>query len=780
MLHYILYLCMMNMILKFIIYALFLTCLSMLAAQKCDISLSGKVVDAHESHYLEFATLYFKEIDAGIITDSTGSFTYDNICPGQYHISVSHIGCQTRSFYIDIQQDTILNFMLEHHDELLEEVVIKGIDTKSKKGLHKVVLSKSMIEELHGKTLSEMMASIPGVSMLRAGPNLVKPIINGLYGQRIAIFNQGVPQEGQQWGNDHAPEIDPNTGDKISIYKGANAIRFGLNALGGMITIEADELKYDPHWHGDVKFSGQSNGRTFGLSTSVYKTTSLGKGKLTATYNKGGDRHTPNYYLTNTGNEEVAFSGLISNRYNSKSDRKIYYSYYQSSIGVLRGSHIGNLTDLMAAFNRDIPFFTKTEFSYKLNAPRQNVSHHLMKYSQKQILNSENTLNLDIAFQVNNRKEFDVRRGEKSQIPSLHLLLLSQYYDLHLIHAQNAMNLVHDVGIQYKNGINSNQPETGISPLLPDFIQHQGALYYILKDKLKYFDFESGVRTEFRNYKIFRPSSKGGNSSNVYLNFAINAGLRREVSSMMTTTLDISFANRPPEINELYSNGLHQGVSGIEEGSEMLRPETSFKLVNEWNGHTNKIHHINFSLFYNRYWNFIYLQATNEIRLTIRGAFPVFKYNETEVVMSGFNIKSNLNITKHLQWSNAMSYTYAQNLNTQRGLIRIPPLNATSILSLSCGKSNIWNESKFGIEMQYTARQNHIDPNEDFLPPPCGYLLSNISWRIKWMTKHQKEISWIVRAENIFNVEYRDYLNRLRYFSDEMGRNIFCTLSITY
>ena len=751
-----------------------------LIGQNCEITLNGVIVDIHDQAPLEYATLYIKEIETGMVTDSLGRFQFENLCPDKYHITVSHLGCQTLSYFLDIQKDTLISFTLEHHDELLDEVVIKGQDTKSKTGMHKVILAKSMMEEMQGKTLSEMMASIPGVSMLRSGPNLVKPIINGLYGQRIAIYNQGVPQEGQQWGNDHAPEIDPNTGDKISIYKGANAVRFGLNALGGMITIEADDLKYDPHWHGDVKFSGQTNGRVMSINTTLLKSTRLGNSKWTATYTKGGDRQTPSYYLTNTGNEEVAFSGLISNRNNGKSDRKIYYSFYQTALGVLRGSHIGNLSDLLAAFDRDLPFFTNVEFSYNINAPRQKVAHHLLKYSQKQILNDNNILNLDIAYQINNRKEFDVRRGDKSQIPSLHLLLFSQYYDLHLVHDNSAKSLMHDIGIQYKNGINANQPETGISPLLPDFVQHQGALYYIVKSKLKNFDFESGVRTEIRNNNIYRPSSKGGNTSNKYINFAINTGFRKEINTAMTTTLDISFANRPPEINELYSNGLHQGVSGIEEGSTQLRSETSFKVVNEWNGYTGKNHHINFSIFYNRYWDFIYLQATKEIRLTIRGAFPVFKYNAADVVMSGFNLKSNLDITKHLQWSNAVAYTYAQNLETQKGLIRIPPLNATSALTFACDKNKIWHESKFGIEMQFTARQNHIDPNEDFLPPPSDYLLTNISWKAKWKTRHHNEISWIVRAENVFNIQYRDYLNRLRYFADEIGRNVFCTLSFTF
>ncbi|MBK7633557.1 MAG: Plug domain-containing protein [Saprospiraceae bacterium] len=117
---------------------------------------------------------------------------------------------------------------MEHHDELLEEVIIEAIGTQSKTGLAKSVISKDMMMEMSGQNLTEMLKAIPGVSILRSGPNLTKPIINGLYGNRITVLNHGLPQEGQQWGNDHAPEIDPNTADKISIFKGAMRLNMGF------------------------------------------------------------------------------------------------------------------------------------------------------------------------------------------------------------------------------------------------------------------------------------------------------------------------------------------------------------------------------------------------------------------------------------------------------------------------------------------------------------------------------------------------------------------------
>jgi iron complex outermembrane recepter protein len=751
-----------------------------LLSQQCLITVNGKISDHHQNHELEYATIFVQEMQQGVVTDEKGFFELRSMCAGQYHFVISHIGCESKTLYIDIKSDTTLHITMEHHDELLDEVTIKGQDIQSKTGMMKSVISKDMMLDLSGKNLTEMLAAVPGVSMLRSGPNLSKPIIHGVYGNRITILNHGIPQEGQQWGNDHAPEIDPNTGDKLSVYKGANAIKYGLSTVGGLVIIEPNELTHDPHWHGDIKLKGQSNGRVFGLQTVLLKSTALGNTRWTAGYNQSGDKKSAEYFLTNTGNKEKSFSFLISNNPTTRTSRKFFYSFYNNEIGILRGSHIGNLTDLQEAFTRKVPFFTQDQFSYQINAPRQVVSHHLAKYSHKHHFSDRYNLVFEGAFQTNIRQEYDVRRGDRSSKPSLDLTLLSQYYDLQLNHQPSTPHIHHALGVQYKNNNNTNRPGTGIRPLIPDYINLHLALYYILKNKIGTFPLELGVRSEYRDYQIFRTAENGEKSRFQLFNIGASLGFKKEITTELNTLLDISYTGRPPEVNELYSNGLHQGVSGIEEGNPNLTTEKSFKIVNEWNGHLSHRHHINISLFFNRFWNYIYLQPADELRLTIRGAFSVFKYVGADVNMAGSSIKSNFEINSRFQWSNAIHYTYAQNLTLNQGLIRIPPLSITSNLNYTIGKSKLYHEMKSGIELNYTARQSRVNVREDFLAPPDGYILTNVFMRIKWKTKKQNDLDLIIRCENLWNTSYRDYLNRLRYFADEVGRNIYFNFNISF
>lgn len=73
--------------------------------------------------------------------------------------------------------------------------------------------------------------------VLKTGNSVVKPIIHGLYGSRVAIVNDGMRQQDQEWGVEHAPNIDINTASTIEVIKGASALRYGGDAIGGTILI---------------------------------------------------------------------------------------------------------------------------------------------------------------------------------------------------------------------------------------------------------------------------------------------------------------------------------------------------------------------------------------------------------------------------------------------------------------------------------------------------------------------------------------------------------------
>jgi iron complex outermembrane receptor protein len=76
------------------------------------------------------------------------------------------------------------------------------------------------------------------------------------------------------------------------------------------------------------------------------------------------------------------------------------------------------------------------------------------------------------------------------------------------------------------------------------------------------------------------------------------------------------------------------------------------------------------------------------------------------------------------------------------------------------------------------ARQTR-EPDFDLASAPAGYTLFNIGYQKKiQFTKDQLNIG--IQINNIFNTEYKEYMNRFRYFTADMGRNILLKLNYQF
>jgi iron complex outermembrane receptor protein len=98
------------------------------------------------------------------------------------------------------------------------------------------------LDKTRGGSLADAIQSIPGVRMLQTGSTIAKPVINGMWGSRVPVFNNGIRQEGQQWGAEHAPEIDPFIAQQITVVKGAESVRVGQESMGGVVLLETAPL----------------------------------------------------------------------------------------------------------------------------------------------------------------------------------------------------------------------------------------------------------------------------------------------------------------------------------------------------------------------------------------------------------------------------------------------------------------------------------------------------------------------------------------------------------
>ena len=89
--------------------------------------------------------------------------------------------------------------------KVLDEVEVKGTLENVSSVQNYSSLSGKQLEETQGKSLGESLKEMTGVNSIQTGPAIFKPVIHGVHSQRILILNNGIRQEGQSWGAEHAP-----------------------------------------------------------------------------------------------------------------------------------------------------------------------------------------------------------------------------------------------------------------------------------------------------------------------------------------------------------------------------------------------------------------------------------------------------------------------------------------------------------------------------------------------------------------------------------------------
>jgi iron complex outermembrane receptor protein len=739
-------------------------------------------VDKASREPLSFSTLQIQEDRTkGAISDVHGNFIIPNLCPGEYHVEISYIGYESQTEYIELGENVVVEFKLGEYNELLNEIVVHGDKSEKTTEAHHVVDQES-IRRKGNKNLADVLEGISGVSVLRTGSGVSKPIIHGLYGNRVTILNNGIIQAGQQWGNDHAPEIDPFVADHISVVKGAGALQYGSSAIGGVVMVDPYRIKKDPHLHGKATYVFQSNGLGSTLNTQIERSDKWAAWRISGTVKYIGDNRAPSYYLTNTGHREANFSAQLERSFGKKWFTSAYYSLFNSSIGILRGSHISNLSDLEEAIGRDKPFFTKDEFSYTIESPSQRVNHHLFKLETEYFIAENQLLTFRYGGQLDNRKEFDVRRGGRSDLPALSLQLYSHNFDaLYDFDYSDNGNLKFGVQSIYTN--NTNLPETGILPLIPDYQSLMLSGFAIWQLNRNSWLFEAATRYDFRDLEVVAISRTLPREIERYYrkfnNYGANMGLKKAFSQVLNLSLNLSYAQRSPEVNELYSYGLHQGVSGIEEGSPDLVPENSMKTVLSVDWKASKKLYFQALGYYQDIRDYIFLEPQDEFRLTIRGAFPVFIYKQTDAHIYGLDLTMAYNISNNFTTNVVYAMVRGQDVTNNTPLVYIPADNITASFTYKPENGVRFLDNKVGLEGRYVFEQSRLMLEQDFLPPPEGYFLLSLNAGTGFQLG-ESHLDLNLKVENMLNIEYRDYLNRLRYFADEMGINVIVGLNLTF
>ena len=750
-------------------------------AQPCNYLLSGHVEDVDTNEKLVAATASIKETGKQIVTNEKGDFVFTALCAGEYTLLITHVSCDTVVKKIILTKDYHIDILMPHTRKVLGKVVVNAQKGTANTGFKKE-LSGRALEETKGLSLAEALSKINGITILQTGSTISKPVIHGLHSNRILTINNGVRQEGQQWGNEHAPEIDPFIADKLIVIKGVDELRYGSDAIGGVILVEAKPLRNKPGHAAEINNAYFANNRQYvfsGMFEQQLKKQPAFRFRVQGTYKKGANATTPNYRLNNTGSEEKNFS-ITTGWKKEKFNTEFFYSHFATKVGIFNGAHIGNLTDLLNAIVAKKPndvFLGQN--TYTIQRPYQDVSHDLLK-SKSIFYSGEHKFTILLAGQFNHRKEFDIVRSSTNKNPQLDLSIYTITEDLSWEH-QKINNFSGIAGVSMMQQDNSYNGRY----FIPNYFAYSFGGYYIEKWSKHKWELQAGVRYDNKSINTTRLKFNA-DTINYDFNFSTFASSFNTVykpTENWKLNTNISLASRAPYVNELLSDGIHHGTATYEKGDISLKPEHSINVSAGINyQHSSKNFSMDVLLYSNSINNFIYQQPMpNNPVLTIAGAFPLIAYKQTDAVLSGFDISALIKPLSALEWTSKFSFLYARNKILNDWLILMPANRLGNEITYNLKNGKKITNKYLSAEMMNVMQQNNVpsDANgkQDYKVPPAAYTLISMNASAT-MVVYKTSVTVSIGVRNLLNTVYRDYLNSMRYFTDEMGRNISIRLKI--
>ena len=747
---------------------------------QCMFSLSGRVIDKHDKKPLEFAQLYVKELNLSASTDTSGYYIFKSICAGTYTVFCQHFGSDSIMAVIHINGDTKQNFYPEQHSFELGLVAVTALKEIEKTTQSASELKGRELEETRGRSLGEALKDVTGMSSIQTGAGISKPVIHGMHSNRILILNNGIRQEGQQWGNEHAPEIDPFIANKLTVIKGANSVRYGSDAIAGVILVEPAELRDSAGIDAEVNLIGISNGRAgvaSGMIEQNLRAIPALSWRVQGTLKKSGNVSTPHYYLNNTGTKEYNFSAASAFTKN-KYGFELFYSQFNTTIGIFSGAHIGNVSDLYDAIQRPAPL-EKGSFSYIIGRPYQHIEHELFKGKFHVLTGTAGKINVTYARQFNLRHEYDKHKPLNDSLAELNKPELQFNITSHLADVVWEHNSFHHfTGTFGFSAMTQGNTYSGRF-FIPNYRNYTGGFYWIeryIKNKLQV---EGGFRYDYRWLRIYKYESNVIVSPIYkYENPSLTFGVIYKRSARLSFNVNAGSAWRAPGVNELYSDGIHHGTATFEIGDKNLTVEKAFNLIAGMNYKSEKMN-ADVEIYHNTVNGFIYLKPQLPATVTIHGSFPTFVYAQTDARFSGIDAQLNYRLLPSLLFTTKASVLRAFDIIHRNWLIQMPADRLSEHVTYNFKVCKGLTESYITLSVEYTNKQWRVPPNSDYLAPPPAYTFINteMGTTLKW---NKQEIMIGIGCSNLFNAVYRNYMNKFRYYADELGRTITFRLKIPF
>jgi iron complex outermembrane receptor protein len=731
--------------------------LSLLTSSSADaqtgVTVSGRLVNSLSGEPIGAATVQIDELRRQATSAPDGTFAFENVPPGTYHLSVRSSGYSSRRTEVMVATTATAAGDLRIDPELhFEEVVSVSADAPRSQFESfqptSVLVGQELSKQLE-MSLGATLENQPGVASRSFGPAPARPVVRGLDGDRVQIL-----QDGQRMGDlssqsgDHGVTVNPAAAQRIEVVRGPATLLYGANAIGGLVNIITEDIPTKP-------VEGASGNLTMDVGTAAEEAggaadVRVGNGRFVLHAGGGGRRSsdvdTPEGEVDNSqsrnGFGTVGLSWTGARGYFGGS-----YGYDDTKYGIpVVESGILQLTPRRHSFSLR---GGGQGFNGAFDAFRATLS--VRRYKHDELEGDE----VGTAFE-NDTTEIEVMGSHRA-----------------------AGRLKGSIGGWVLDRAFSAE---GAEALSPPVDQNGFAAFLFEELTWPHVTVQFGGRIDHNKYTpvdfVERDFTDASGSVGLLLRPAA-------ADDRFTIAASLAYAARPPALEELYFFGVHHGNFALEIGNPDLESERAFgfDLSARWRGSraSGEI-----TWFRNDVNNFIYRNPLDEAEFEAReeefvdrfdGREPaghehveggaeeeelaIIEFVGRDALLQGVEAHADFAVTSRIFVELGADYVRGSLKDSDDALPRIPPFRFRGGLR--------YQHSGFqaGGEVIAVAEQDRVSANEE---PTDGYGL------LKLFAAYSFNAGGAVntitaRLDNATNELYRNHLSLIKDLAPEMGRN---------
>ncbi|GAB3541433.1 TonB-dependent receptor [Spirosoma fluminis] len=776
--------------------------------------LAGRVIDKTTREPLIGVTIYLPDLQKGSLTDTLGRYRLAGIPAGQHKAEVRFLSYKTLTRSVRILDgETTVDVALEPEASQLQEVVVTGLTTGSTVKESPVpIMTYNKIQWLQTSStnLVDAVGKLPGMSQITTGVGLSKPVIRGLGFNRVITVHDGVRQEDNQWGEEHALQIDEYSIDRYEIIKGSGSLLYGSDGLGGVMSLISARPPEAGTFRGQVLTNYQSNNGLIGLSGVLEGTTQKGLFGRVRISSKNAGNYQNRYDGRVYGSAYREFDINTTVGINRKwGYTQLYVSNWHQDINVVTGER-----DRTGRFQELVRVSTDSE-ALRPASDATLRSRAIIPANYQSLNNFKTSLNTFakigggnvsaiVSYSQNRRQEFasTLTPGQ----PALYFYLQNVFYDLkYYFGGRNGWDFT--IG---GNGIYQHNQNLGLQVLYPGYKSWDNGLFLFAQKKTNRFIVNGGLRMDVRKMQINRlyadadgvfsekPIPNGqvrfAGLNKTYSNPTASFGATYNLSSRWIIKANLGRGFRAPATPELSANGEHAGTFRYEIGNPNLRSETSWQGDLGINYESPDVS-ITASLFQNRINNYTYSEKVlNRFGRDsiVDPARPIltYRYVQGNAVLFGgeAQISVNPSSARWFHFTGSYSLVRSRNLSatsdSARYLPFLPPPRIISQLKFTKAEmGSHWRNAYALLEVEHNARQNQALLAYGTETTTPAYTLVNLGAGSDLVNANGRTLFQVyLTIQNIFDVAYQSHQNRLKYFGVNevtgragvfnMGRNV--------